>query len=62
MQCDCGLSSFHGGKGQTAPGIAIGGVKPGGFVEDREGLGIEKLVNQILPMRERAGQDRQGWL
>ena len=52
MQCDCGLSSFHGRKGQPAPGIAVRGVKAGGFVKGREGLSIAKLVNEILAMRK----------
>ncbi len=43
---------FRRGKGDSTPGVGVGGVELGGFVEGRQSLSEALLTDQILPVRD----------
>ncbi len=49
MHCKRRLMKFGSGEGNSAPGIGVGGIEFGGFVEGRQGFIEVLLTNQILP-------------
>ena len=55
MDGDGRLAGARGSEGETAPGIAIGGIELSGLFEDSEGGGVLELANQVLTVGDEKG-------